>query len=71
MRHLSDLELLRELEPTVAANLDRHLAMAEEWLPHEWVPVESRAATSPAKTGLAWALDQSAAVPRRCGRRSR
>ena len=30
--------LLEELEPVVAANLDRHLAMAQEWHPHDYVP---------------------------------
>ncbi len=30
--------LLKELEPTVEANLDRHLATAKEWMPHEYIP---------------------------------
>src|SRR4051794_4874966 len=30
--------LLEELEPVVAENLDRHLAMAQEWHPHDYVP---------------------------------
>jgi acyl-[acyl-carrier protein] desaturase len=30
--------LLAELEPTVARMLDRHLAQAKEWFPHELVP---------------------------------
>jgi len=30
--------LLRELEPTVEVNVDRHLATAKEWFPHEYVP---------------------------------
>ena len=30
--------LLRELEPTVEANVDRHLGTAKEWFPHEYVP---------------------------------
>ena len=30
--------LLVELEPTVAANIDRHLSVAKEWMPHEYVP---------------------------------
>ena len=30
--------LLEELEPVVAANLDRHLGMAQEWHPHDYVP---------------------------------
>ncbi len=29
---------LRELEPVVAANLDRHLGLAKEWFPHDYVP---------------------------------
>jgi acyl-[acyl-carrier-protein] desaturase len=28
----------RQLEPVVAAQLERHLALAREWLPHEWLP---------------------------------
>ena len=30
--------LLEELEPVVAENLDRHLAMAQEWHPHDYIP---------------------------------
>jgi len=32
------VDVLIELEPVVAANLDRHLAAAKEWMPHEYVP---------------------------------
>ncbi|GAA0745421.1 acyl-ACP desaturase [Dactylosporangium roseum] len=32
------LVLLRELEPVVEENLNRHLATAKEWFPHEYVP---------------------------------
>jgi acyl-[acyl-carrier-protein] desaturase len=32
------VDLLTELEPVVAANLDRHLGMAKEWHPHDYVP---------------------------------
>ena len=32
------MDLLVELEPVVEANLDRHLAAATEWMPHEYVP---------------------------------
>ena len=38
MTELSQTALLRELEPVVAKNLDRHLAVAKEWFPHEYVP---------------------------------
>ncbi len=30
--------VLYELEPVVAQNLDRHLKMAREWFPHDYVP---------------------------------
>lgn len=32
------LDVLTELEPVVAANIDRHLSVARDWLPHEYVP---------------------------------
>jgi acyl-[acyl-carrier-protein] desaturase len=32
------VDLLRELEPVVAANLERHLSLAREWHPHDYVP---------------------------------
>ncbi|RMI29634.1 acyl-ACP desaturase [Nocardia stercoris] len=37
-RDLTQLELLQELEPVAAANVDRHLSMAKEWHPHDYVP---------------------------------
>ena len=40
MTKLESAELLAELEPTVEENLNRHLATAEDWMPHEYVPVE-------------------------------
>jgi acyl-[acyl-carrier-protein] desaturase len=58
MRPLSDVDLLRELEPTVAGNLNRHLAVAQEWLPHEWVPW-SRGRDFTGDGGLAWTPEQS------------
>ena len=33
-----DTDLLRELEPVAERLLDRHLSMAKEWMPHEYVP---------------------------------
>src|SRR5689334_20759339 len=32
------LNLLRELEPAAEAGLERHLRLAKEWMPHEYVP---------------------------------
>ena len=34
----SQTDLLRELEPVVEENLNRHLSMAKEWFPHEYIP---------------------------------
>ena len=34
----SSLDILHQLEPLVAANLDRHLGLAKEWFPHDYVP---------------------------------
>ncbi|MBA3524152.1 MAG: acyl-ACP desaturase [Geodermatophilaceae bacterium] len=34
----SEAGLLHELEPVVAENLDRHLKLAKEWHPHDYVP---------------------------------
>jgi acyl-[acyl-carrier-protein] desaturase len=34
----TERHLLEELEPVVATNLDRHLAVAQEWHPHDYVP---------------------------------
>ncbi|MDG3013794.1 acyl-ACP desaturase [Speluncibacter jeojiensis] len=37
-RELTEQELLKELEPVVEANLNRHLALAKTWHPHDYVP---------------------------------
>jgi acyl-[acyl-carrier-protein] desaturase len=36
--HVPPAGLLSELEPVVAENLDRHLAVAKPWQPHDYVP---------------------------------
>ncbi|MCD0448274.1 acyl-ACP desaturase [Actinocorallia sp. API 0066] len=33
-----DIQVLHELEPVVEKELNRHLSMAKEWFPHEYVP---------------------------------
>ncbi|WP_025617705.1 acyl-ACP desaturase [Salinispora cortesiana] len=38
MSILSETALLHELEVVVEKNLDRHLSIAKEWFPHEYVP---------------------------------
>ena len=35
---MDDSTLIAELEPTVEQSLERHLAGAKEWFPHELVP---------------------------------
>ena len=37
-REYTQHQLLEELEPAVAKELDRHLAIAKDWMPHEYVP---------------------------------
>ncbi|WP_216916959.1 acyl-ACP desaturase, partial [Nocardia noduli] len=37
-KDLTQLDLLAELEPVVAENIDRHLATAKDWCPHDYVP---------------------------------
>ncbi|MBQ1073891.1 acyl-ACP desaturase [Micromonospora sp. C31] len=59
MTTLSQTALLRELEPAVEKNLDRHLAVAKEWFPHEYVPwSEGRTFDGPLG-GEAWAESDS------------
>ncbi|RRQ24915.1 acyl-ACP desaturase, partial [Rhodococcus sp. Eu-32] len=38
VRELTQLELLRELVPAAEDNVNRHLSMAREWHPHDYVP---------------------------------
>ncbi|WAL64660.1 acyl-ACP desaturase [Amycolatopsis cynarae] len=54
--------LLLDLEPTVAANLDRHLEVTKEWMPHEYVPW-SRGRDFGDLGGQAWELGQSSLSP--------
>ncbi len=37
-RDLTQLELLTELEPVAEQNVNRHLSLAKEWHPHDYVP---------------------------------
>ena len=58
MQTLDPLDLMRELEPTVEANLNRHMSIAQEWMPHEYVPWRlGRDFVGP--DGTAWSPDQS------------
>jgi len=51
--------LLIELEPVVAANLDRHLSLAKEWFPHEYVPWSEGRTFDGILNGEPWRADDS------------
>jgi acyl-[acyl-carrier-protein] desaturase len=54
--------LLIELEPVVAENLDRHLSISKEWMPHEYIPwSEGRNYVGP--DGEPWSAEQSRLSP--------
>jgi acyl-[acyl-carrier-protein] desaturase len=55
----STLTLLRELEPIVEANLNRHLTTAKEWFPHEYVPWSQGSDFDGVLGGEAWEPGQS------------
>lgn len=59
MTRLAMPVLLRELEPTAAANLDRHLRVAKEWMPHDYVPWGQGRDFDPERGGVAWEPGQS------------
>jgi acyl-[acyl-carrier-protein] desaturase len=52
-------DLLLDLEHVVAANLDRHLATAKEWFPHEYVPWTDGENFDGVLDGKAWTPEQS------------
>jgi acyl-[acyl-carrier-protein] desaturase len=56
------MDLLRELEPVVAQNLDRHLGLAREWHPHDYVPW-SRGRDFAFLGGTDWTPEDSAHDP--------
>ncbi|WP_230686883.1 acyl-ACP desaturase [Catellatospora vulcania] len=53
------LVLLRELEPVVETNLNRHLSTAKEWFPHEYVPWSQGSDFDGPLGGQAWEPSQS------------
>src|SRR4051794_16373589 len=55
----SQTELLQQLEPVVEANLNRHLAQATEWFPHEYVPWSEGRDYDGVLGGEAWDPSQS------------
>ncbi|WP_377450175.1 acyl-ACP desaturase [Rhodococcoides fascians] len=57
-RVLDHEELLTELDGTLEANLNRHLSMAKEWHPHDYVPWDL-GRNFAAMGGEDWSLEQS------------
>lgn len=45
--HISDTDLLRELEPTAERLLERHLQNTKEWYPHELIPYDEARTFTP------------------------
>jgi acyl-[acyl-carrier-protein] desaturase len=56
---LSQTQLLLELEPVVEANLNRHLSMAKEWFPHQYVPWSQGRDFDGPLGGEAWSVEHS------------
>ncbi|GAA4488957.1 acyl-ACP desaturase [Rhodococcus olei] len=57
-RELTQLELLRELESVAEENVHRHLAMAKDWHPHDYVPWDD-GRNYAALGGVDWDPEQS------------
>jgi len=56
---LTETDILRELEPVVETNLARHLQVAKEWMPHEYVPWSEGRTFDGVLAGDAWTPEQS------------
>jgi acyl-[acyl-carrier-protein] desaturase len=52
-------DLVAELEPVAARELERHLATAKEWFPHQYVPWSQGTDFDGEYDGQAWAEEQS------------
>ncbi|MEO6792351.1 MAG: acyl-ACP desaturase [Mycobacterium sp.] len=57
-RQLTDLEILSELEPVAATNVNRHESAAVEWNPHDYVPWD-RGRNFARSGGTDWSPEQS------------
>jgi len=55
----SQVDLLRALEPVVEENLERHMSVAKEWFPHEYVPWSEGRTFDGVLGGEAWTPEQS------------
>jgi acyl-[acyl-carrier-protein] desaturase len=63
VEELTQVQLLTELEPVVERELGRHLAVAKEWFPHEYVPWTEGTNFDGAFGGQAWDPEQSRVSP--------
>lgn len=59
MAQYTQKQLLHELEPAVAKELDRHIAVAKEWMPHEYIPWTEGSNFDGPLGGQAWDVSQS------------
>jgi len=57
--HIADTSLLLELEQVVERNLERHLTVAKEWFPHEYVPWSEGRTFDGVLGGEPWRLEDS------------
>nr|WP_062339999.1 acyl-ACP desaturase [Herbidospora sakaeratensis] len=58
-RALTQTEFLIELEPVVEENLNRHLGVAKEWFPHEYIPWDDARTFDGILGGTAWRPEDS------------
>ncbi len=63
MKELTELQLLTELEPVAERELERHLAVAKEWFPHDYVPWSQGRNFDGIFGGEAWDSGQSQVSP--------
>ncbi|MBF6334043.1 acyl-ACP desaturase [Nocardia transvalensis] len=57
-KELTQLQILTELEPVAEQNLNRHLSMAKDWHPHDYVPWDN-GRNFAAMDGVDWDPSQS------------
>ncbi|MFI6045365.1 acyl-ACP desaturase [Nocardia sp. NPDC051321] len=57
-KDLTQLEILTELQPVAEQNLNRHLALAKDWHPHDYIPWDE-GRNFAALGGQDWAPEQS------------
>ncbi|WP_062442759.1 acyl-ACP desaturase [Herbidospora daliensis] len=58
-RALTQTEFLIELEPVVEENLNRHLGVAKEWFPHEYIPWDDARTFDGILGGTPWRPEDS------------